>query len=532
MADITYVLNDPTTPNLFIGVNLPAKPQGMDFKIDGFRGPTDTMWTQEHQAALCHCNLVQGINLMRKYLKNPVLNHWAATQTLYVQPRAGKQLNAYYDRKALRFFYATDPITKHMVYTANSSDVVLHELGHALLDALRPDLFNVQAYEIWGFHEFFGDANALMNALQHDQFMDLMLTETGGDITKSNTMTKLAEEMGQAIYNMTGGRAGHTVGALRNAVNNFTYTTPEKLPRNGMDNQLTSEPHSFSRVFLGAWYDCLCGIYEAQRKVCLDAKTALVNARDILCSYTINAIPNAPATIRFYDGFAKAMLVQDKLNGYLYNQAMNDAFIKRGILRQSIRPMVSLDWSAFKSMVEPRDCVLDHPNVASVRTQATELLTLPDYMVNVEAPNDTYHEFDNNGNCVESIVTSPSELIDHARDCVDFLNEKGFIRPDRLAPFEITEEGNLVRSHYAGCFTGNCTNPNQIEYLKCWKPENNAGCSCGGKKKPGCTTVGGPTAVTIANTRLSITGCGFNKISSGGGVTYSFPTSTKTKPSC
>lgn len=507
MPDITYVLNDPTTPNLFIPVDLPPAPSGMDFKIDGFRGPTPTMWTQEHQAALCHYNLVQGINVMRKYLKSPLLNHWSSVVSLSVQPRAGKQLNAYYDRQALRFFYAMDPITKNMVYAANSSDVVLHELGHALLDALRPDLYNVQAYEVWGFHEFYGDANAIMNALQHDEFIELVLTETGGNIAQSNTLTKLAEEMGQAIYNLTGGKMGHTAGALRNAVNSFTYTEPEKLPRSGMDNQLTSEPHSFSRVFLGAWYDCLCGIYEAQKKMGFDAKIALQNARDILSSYTINAIPNAPATIRFYDAFAKAMLVQDKLNNYLYNQVMNDAFIKRGILRQSVKPMVALDFSAFKVMAEPSDQIIENPNVSIIRNKNIEQLTLPDFMLNVEVPNDSYFEFDQNGTCVDSVTTAPSELIDHARDCVDFLKEKGLIRTDRATPFEITPDGNLVRSHFAGCFLNNCTDPGQIEFLKCWKPENNAGCGCGGKKKPVCSNKG-RTTVTVANTRYNATGCG------------------------
>jgi len=309
------------------------------------------------------------------------------------------------------------------------------------------------------------------------------------------------------------------------------YQTPETLPRNGMDNQLSSEPHSFSRVFTGAWYEILCGIYEAQRKICLDGKTSLKLARDILASYTFNAIQNAPATIRFYDGFAKAMLVQDKLAGYPYNQVMNDVFIRRGILRQAVRPMVSLDWMAFKMMVEPQDQVIDDPALAVVRSKNIEQLTLPDFMVNVEVPNDSYYEFDNSGNCVESITTSAGELIDHARDCVDFLNEKGLIRADKLTPFEITTEGNLVRSHFAGCFLNNCTNPNQIEYLKCWKPENNAGCSCGGKKVTPCNQKG-VTSVTVANTRLNVSGCGFDKSSSGSNVTFSFPNDAKSKTVC
>lgn len=527
--DITYILNDPSTPNLAIPVNLPSSPSVLNFKIDGFRGASSVMYSLEHQAAMCHYSMVQAINLMNKFLKSPV-THWASVQTLYVQPRAGKQLNAFYDRQALRFFYAMNPVSKKMVYSSNSSDVFLHELGHALLDAMRPDLFNVQAYEIWGFHEAFGDIHAIINVLQHNEIIDVMLNETNGDITLSNTATKLAEEMGQAIYDLTGGRGGQMAGALRNAVNSYTYIEPEKLPRNGMDNQLTNEPHSFSRVFLGAWYDILCGIYEAQRKICLDAKTALINARDILTSYTYNAIPNAPATIRFYDAFAKAMLVQDKLNNYLYNQIMNDAFIKRGILRQPVRPMFAMSWTAFKTMLEPADQVIEGV-VAAVRTKNIELLTLPDFMVNVEAPNDIYYEFDENGDCVETLATSPVELIDHARECVQFLKEKELIRSDRLTPFEITSEGNLVRSHFAGCFLNNCTNPNQIEFLKCWKPENNAGCGCGGSKKPVCSS-NKPNVVTHANTRINVNGCGFTKGCGGSTTKFHFSQNAKAKTNC
>lgn len=531
MSDISYVLNDPTTPNLVIPVNIQSKPNGMNFKVEGFRGATNTMYTLEHQAAMCRYSITQGINLMRKFLKNPLLNNWAATQTLYVQPRAGKQLNAYYDRKALRFFYAMNNVTKNMVYSSSSAEIVLHELGHALLDALRPDLFNVQAFEVWGFHEAFGDIHAIINMLQHDKVLDYLLDETKGNLAQSNVVSRSAEEMGQAIYDLTGGKGGHTAGQLRNAFNNFTYIEPEKLPRNGSDNQLSSEPHSFSRVFVGAWYDILCGIYETQRKICQDAKTALIAARDILTSYTFNAIPTTPATIRFYDAFAKAMLVQDKMNNYLYNQVMNDVFIKRGILRQAVRPMASMNWTAFKTMVEPADEIIENANVVMVRTKNIELLTLPDFMINVEVPNDSYYEFDQQGDCIDAVTTSPMELIDHARECVDFLKEKGLIRPDRLTPFEITSDGDLVRSHFAGCFLNNCTNPNQIEFLRCWKPENNSGCGCGGKKKPICNSKD-PSTITVANTRLQTSGCGFSKITSAQNVRYGFIKNAKNHPAC
>jgi hypothetical protein len=308
--------------------------------------------------------------------------------------------------------------------------------------------------------------------------------------------------MGQAIYDLTGGRGGQIAGALRNAWNGFIYVAPEKLPRNSNNNQLSSEPHSFSRVFLGAWYDIFCGIYDLQRQSGLDIKTSIINARDVLTSYTYNAIPNAPASIRFYNSFAKAMLVQDKINGYKYNKIMNNVFIKRNILRQNVRPMAAMNLADFKLMLDPADEIIEHPEVAVVISKNIMALTLPDLMINVDAPNDTYYELDQTGECVDVTVASPSELVDHARDCVDFLNEKGLIRADKMTPFEIDSEGCLIRSHFAGCFTNNCTNPNSIEYLKCWKPENNSGCSCGGKKKPPCGGLNkGPIVVVQTNTR-------------------------------
>ena len=39
---------------------------------------------------------------------------------------------------------------------------------------------------------------------------------------------------------------------LRNAVNSFTYQDPVNLPPMAPARQLSSEPHSFSRVFTGA----------------------------------------------------------------------------------------------------------------------------------------------------------------------------------------------------------------------------------------------------------------------------------------
>lgn len=521
MADINYIYNDPSRPELIGPVNLPHKPGTMDFKVDGFRGPTDAMFTLEHQAACCYYTIVNAINLANRYLVFPLTN-WSAVSQLYVQPRAGKQLNAYYDRQSLKFFYATDPVTQKIIYTSNSTDVVCHEAGHAILDSMRPDLYNMQAMEIWAFHEAFGDIHAIINMLQHSLVLDTVLNETGGDLRQSCSISKLAEEMGSAIYHMTGGRMGHVDGVLRNAFNKYTYVPPETLPANCPDNQLCSEPHNFSRVFTGAWYEILCGIYEDQKtKVTITtdpftvSKLALIAARDILATYTYRSIRLTPATVRFYDAFAKSMLFKDKENNYMYNQLINQVFIARGILRSPIKPMVALNWSMIQPDVVPADHIEENTAGKVLRTKNNVLLTLPFHMMSVEAPGDTSYEFDSTGDCVHTIGSSPEELIEHAHACVDFLNNAGMIRPDKATPFEINSDGKLIRSHFAcgcggnaGCSGGsccgcinNCHRPGQPEFGKCWKPENNAGCGCNGTRS--CVTnTTEPTIVVQKNTRF------------------------------
>jgi hypothetical protein len=473
-----------------------------DFRIDGFKGPTTTMWTPEHEAACCHFTTVNAINLLQKHLKKP-LTRWAAVPVLFIQPRAGRQLNAYYDRQAVRLFFGLDPKLNKVVYTSNSTDVYCHELGHAILDAIRPDLFNMQAIEVWSFHEAFGDIHAVMNILQHDFALDSVLKATDGDLRKPSFISSVAEELGIAIFNSTGGRQGYLPNMLRNMLNQYTYVQPETLPVRGLDNQLTTNPHSFSRVFSGAWFDILIGIYETY-KVGMAPKDALIKARDVIASYTYGALPIAPATIRFYDAMAKAMLVMDKGNNYEFNSLMNQKFIARGILRAPVRPMLSMDWTACKAMVDPKtDEILECGNVAVLKTKNTMIFNLPEHMFNVEVPADIYYEFNGTGECVDVITASNGELLDHAYFCVDFLKANGMIRPDAFTPFEITKDGNLQRTHFAcgcggnsgegsttgqpgGCCFDNGNNPNAPEFGKGYKIKNNSGCGCNKTTKNPC----------------------------------------------
>jgi len=252
---------------------------------------------------------------------------WQPGKTLRVTLDAGVDLNAYYDRRGLSFFH--DAIGKTTVYSGESADVVCHELGHAVLDALRPELWDAMSVEIAAFHESFGDISALLAGLQLASLRHAVLDETGGRIGRSSRLSRLAEQLGWALRQIQAGAAEPD--CLRNAANAFFYRAPETLPPSGPSSSLTAEPHSFSRVFTGGWFEALAGMLASRtssptgadlRKVSLDAGRLLVDA-----------IPGAPVVTDYYSQVAAHLVESDAiLFRGRYRDALKSAFVRRGIL--------------------------------------------------------------------------------------------------------------------------------------------------------------------------------------------------------
>jgi hypothetical protein len=59
----------------------------------------------------------------------------------------GVDLNAFYDREGLKFFHGSAAAGR-TVFSGESPDIVCHELGHALLDSFKPQLFDAASIEV------------------------------------------------------------------------------------------------------------------------------------------------------------------------------------------------------------------------------------------------------------------------------------------------------------------------------------------------------------------------------------------------
>ena len=199
--------------------------------------------------------LHRGVRLWRDLA--PGFRAWQGGRAeLPAVPDGGEELNAWYDRASLVFCHVHDRAAGGAVYASQSVDVACHEQAHAVLDALRPDLWDAAAFEAAAFHEAFADIGALLVALDDARLRETAVRETRSDLRASNTVSRLAEQLGTAARDLYGSDAA-SEGCLRDAANGFVYRPPLELPASGPDSELTREPHSFSRVFSGAFYEAL-----------------------------------------------------------------------------------------------------------------------------------------------------------------------------------------------------------------------------------------------------------------------------------
>jgi hypothetical protein len=252
---------------------------------------------------------------------------WQAGPTLPVRLDAGDRLNAVYTRGDLRFFHTS--VGGTMVYTGESPDVVSHELGHAVLDAIRPQLWDAMSHEVAAFHESFGDMSAILTALQQPAVREEVLAETGGALYRSNRLSRVAEQLGW------GQRQRQPCSAegdcLRNAVNCFSYQPPASLPITAPAVLLSSAAHSFSRVFTGAFFQMYAGMVVLLNRppTSEDLHRASLDAGALL----VAAVRAAPIVPNYMAQVAAHILEADKaLFGGRYAQAIQFGFAGKGIL--------------------------------------------------------------------------------------------------------------------------------------------------------------------------------------------------------
>jgi hypothetical protein len=336
--DLEAVAGAEPEPAEAVSADLPSDtPQGLKMHIVG-NEPEPEIYdpaTPQFRYWNAASALARGINYWGPLL--PAGTVWSAdNHVLQVQMDEGADFNAYYARESgLNFFHGV--VTKvhpHVtVYSGESPDVLCHELGHAILDAVKPELFNAMSMEVAAFHEGFGDISATLSALQIDSFREFVLNQTGGQLNINSRLSQMARQLGWAIR-MQYGPSAVDSDCLRNTCNNFFYRDPSGLPPDGPATQLTSEPHNFSRVFSGAFLDVLAGMFQIGPAGAAGSDSDKLQAISVDAGkLIIEGVRLASVGSGYYSQVAAGMIQADQtLYGGRYRTALSSSFVQRGIL--------------------------------------------------------------------------------------------------------------------------------------------------------------------------------------------------------
>ncbi len=311
MAQINFIPNDPLAvdgppPRSIQPARYPSG-RAARFRVQPAAAPgLHLAHTPEFDFWQTQTALIRGLRTWRA-LDGSYLPRWFGDKTvLPVLTNAGDDLNAFYDREALQFFSHT--FGGRTVHSCESVDVSVHEEGHALLDAIRPDFFDVPFVEAGALHEAFGDCFALLVALDDAETRRRALAASP-NLGSHQFVESLAEELGDAIRREFGAQWVEP-GALRRALNIFRWADPTTLPSNAPAARLSAEVHSFSRVFTGCFYDTIRNIFGAGSSTSAGLGRAAITAGQLLLS----ALRTVPATPRLFEGVGRRMLQADIVN--------------------------------------------------------------------------------------------------------------------------------------------------------------------------------------------------------------------------
>ena len=300
---------------------------------------------------------------------------WQVGSTLKVLLDEGVDLNAYYDRKALNFFHG--PGAQGTVWSCESGDVVCHEMGHAILDSIKPQLWDTASQEVAAFHESFGDMSALLSALQLQSLRESILTDTAGKLYRSSRLSRLAEQLGSAIRKQQPDAV--EADCLRNAVNSFIYKNPVRLPHMSPATALSSEPHSFSRVFTGAFFEVLAALFASKGvKGGIGTEKDLLTVSGELADILISGVRAAPVVPNFYSQVAGAMVQASATVNPQYPPLLKAAFVRRAIL--------SLHSAAQVQELQAAQPSAARRGVMAAPAEASATLTLPSGHYGLDRP--------------------------------------------------------------------------------------------------------------------------------------------------
>lgn len=245
------------------------------------------------------------------------------THQLKIAPHGMLDANAFYAPEAEGLVFGYFPgLSGKTVYTCLSHDVVVHETGHAMIDALRERYLDPSSPDQAAFHEGLADVIALLSVFAQKELIRELLrrgrkktrdiasdmihaSDVSMDALKQHAIFGLAEEMGQEMEGVRGS-------ALRRSAMLPVDPTLK-------DSAEFLEPHRRGELlvaavlhsFIAAWAERIkCGLTPHENQIYSLARVAEEGAdiADVLVTMWIRALDYMPPVhLEFGDALSAAL---------------------------------------------------------------------------------------------------------------------------------------------------------------------------------------------------------------------------------
>lgn len=419
-----FFLNDATTPELKLNNVNPKHPKYMPFLVKDFDPRSYSLIRDKDYKNLnCYfiiCNLLNYYQSILFKIDGGKIKQWFSNNPLFVDPFARNGMNAFYDRKSLVFMYKNSLFKKRIVYTCESVDIVSHELGHAILDSIRPDFWNMQSIEIWSYHEAFADINAFVNVTNNDLVVEKIFEETNLDLSKSNIASRIGEDMASSI--------SADKFCLRDLSADIDYINPSIIDEK---SAISLNPHDFGKIFSCCWYAIFVEIFNFEINNKINPIDAFKIAKEECYLCLIKSTKIVPCNKDFFKTLSKIFLLNIKGK---YYKITENVLEKRKLIKKEIRYLSSKDFNI--SNISKRDCVFKMKNnemlilkknsfIYSESNESNMIHSLSTDNPNMEIPFDSFHHISNNI-IIDEFESSKEESIESALLCKSYIKKQNY----------------------------------------------------------------------------------------------------------
>lgn len=283
--------------------------------------PKVTFEEKKFDAAHCYAVVRKVLIMFERVLGKKIQWAWNSktnNDPLQVYPHANLGRSAYYERdlQSIRFQYYY--ILEHIpIFTCRSLDVVSHEMGHAIFDALKPGWSFSEprrgvSLEIGAIQESLADLTSIFLILSQLDLVEHIITETKADLKyEKNILAIWWEQLGEIGFM-----------GPRSAINDLTLS------------EAGTQVHRISEVFTAAVYDSLADIFSSSREPDFrsDGETLYLIGQYML-SLIVKAVLKSPDTmVTFIDIVNEMIKITKETNRFDHAEIIRDNFMRREIL--------------------------------------------------------------------------------------------------------------------------------------------------------------------------------------------------------